>query len=54
MYNRGSCRGCGSNLNPISLCIVCHEYISWNCAECNSVEYVIHSSNYCRVNNLWY
>ena len=31
---------------PISSCIICHEYVSWNCDECNSVEYVIHSSNY--------
>ena len=33
-------------MSPISSCIICHEYVSWNCDERNSVEYVIHSSNY--------
>ena len=41
MYNKGSCRACGTYLTPTSACIICKEYISWNCDKCNSVEDVI-------------
>jgi hypothetical protein len=47
MFNKGSCRGCGSDMNPYSSCIVCEEYVSWNCDECDSIDYVVHSLNYC-------
>gem|GEM_PF-1736052 len=48
MYNRHSCRGCGGYLTPASSCIICREFVSWNCDKCDSMEYVFHSINYCR------
>jgi len=37
-------------LTPASACIICKEHVSWICYKCNSLEYVIHSINYCRSN----
>lgn len=27
MFNKGTCRGCGAYLTPISVCTICKEYI---------------------------
>jgi hypothetical protein len=50
MYNRDSCRGCGSSLSPFSSCIICREHVSWNCHECDTVDYVVHTIEYCEGN----
>jgi len=54
MYDRGSCRGCGGNLTAVSSCIICREYVSWNCDKCDSMDYVIHSRIYCSSNYVWF
>ena len=32
MFNKESCRACGTYLTPIPVCNFCKEYISWLCA----------------------
>lgn len=49
VFNKDSCRACGSYLIPISVCNICREYVSWICAKCNKIEDVTHSHNYCRI-----
>jgi hypothetical protein len=47
MYNKESCRCCGSYLSPYATCSTCKEYVRWICNICNITEDVIHSHNYC-------
>jgi hypothetical protein len=49
MFNKESCRACGTYLTPISVCNFCKEYISWLCGKCERMEDVTHSHDYCRV-----
>ena len=34
MYNKESCKACGTYLTSVSLCEVCEEQISWVCSKC--------------------
>jgi predicted amidophosphoribosyltransferase len=45
MYNKGSCRECGTYLTSISLCEVCGEQISWICSNCDKTYDVTHAHN---------
>jgi hypothetical protein len=49
MFNKESCRACGTFLIPISICNFCKEYISWLCGKCERMEDVTHLHDYCRV-----
>lgn len=49
VFNKDSCRACGSYLVPSSVCNICREYVSWICTKCNKMEDVTHSHSYCRV-----
>lgn len=49
VFNKDSCRVCGSCLISSSVCNICREYVSWVCAKCNKMEDVTHSHNYCRI-----
>jgi RNase P subunit RPR2 len=46
MYNKQSCRECGTFLTPHSVCNVCKEHISWICIKCGKAEDVTHDHNY--------
>ncbi|MGI0029750.1 MAG: hypothetical protein ACREAQ_08575, partial [Nitrososphaera sp.] len=41
-YNRGSCRSCGSDLAPMSVCTLCKEHVSWLCDKCGRAEEAVH------------
>lgn len=49
MYDRGSCKACGTHLTPSAICNICKEYVSWVCGKCYKIDDVTHSHNYCRV-----
>jgi hypothetical protein len=49
MFNKESCRACGTFLTPISVCNFYKEYISWLCGKCEKMEDVTHLHDYCRV-----
>ena len=49
MFNKISCRGCGTYLTPSATCNICQEYVSWICGKCNRIEDCVHTHNYCRV-----
>lgn len=49
MYYDHSCRACGTYMMPISLCIICKEYISWACPKCFKRDDVTHKHDYCRI-----
>ena len=49
MFNKESCRACGTYLTPISICNFCKEYISWLCGKCERMDDVNHLHDYCRV-----
>ena len=34
MFNKNSCRICGSNLIPSALCKICKESVKWTCDKC--------------------
>ncbi len=42
MYNKESCRACGTYLTSVSLCEVCGEQISWVCRNCDKMYDVTH------------
>jgi hypothetical protein len=46
MFNKESCKACGTYLTPISVCSVCKEYVSWLCGKCERMEDVTHSHDY--------
>ena len=43
MYNKGSCRICGTFLIATSVCDVCTEHISWTCGHCDKTDNITHS-----------
>ena len=46
MFNKNSCRMCGSILTPSALCKICKESVKWTCYKCNKIEEVKHSDYY--------
>jgi hypothetical protein len=40
MYNKQSCRECGSPLVPHSLCGICQEHSSWVCGRIEDYDHV--------------
>ena len=49
MFNKNSCRMCGSILRPSALCKICKESLKWTCYKCNKIEEVKHSDYYCTI-----
>ena len=50
MFNKNSCRMCGTYLTPSALCKICDEFVSWICLKCNKIEEEAkHSDYYCTV-----
>jgi hypothetical protein len=49
MFNKNSCRICGSNLISSALCKICKESVKWTCDKCNTIEEVKHSDFYCTI-----
>ena len=50
MYNKVSCKACGSHLTAASSCNVCKEPVSWSCSKCDRVYDVTHMHSYPREN----
>ncbi len=50
MFNKESCRGCGSILESIETCTHCKEIMLWQCKKCNNREEYIHIHNYKNIN----
>ena len=48
MFNKESCKACGTYLTPTSVCSVCKEYVSWLCNKCERMEDVTHSHGHYR------
>ena len=46
MFNKESCKACGTYLTPTSVCSVCKEHVSWLCGKCERMEDVTHSHSY--------
>jgi hypothetical protein len=46
MFNKESCRSCGSTLDTILACTDCKEIVVWNCNNCGSKEEFTHIHNY--------
>lgn len=42
MYNKESCRNCGSALESIKTCSTCNEIRLWQCKKCHNSEEYIH------------
>ena len=42
VFNKGSCRNCGSLLTPLSICLSCKENVSWVCNGCGKADDVTH------------
>lgn len=40
MFNKNSCRICGSNLISSALCKICKESVKWTCDKCDIIEEV--------------
>jgi hypothetical protein len=49
MFNKDSCRMCGSCLTTAAHCKICRESVSWICQNCNKIEEVKHSDYYCTI-----
>lgn len=49
MFNKNSCRVCGSSLIPSALCKICKESVKWTCYKCDKIEEVKHSDYYCTI-----
>ena len=43
MYNKESCKACGSRLTAVSLCVICSEQVSWLCRKCERSYDVTHT-----------
>ncbi|HEY7734224.1 MAG TPA: hypothetical protein VIB07_05470 [Nitrososphaera sp.] len=43
MYNKGSCRNCGTSQKPLSICIMCKEDVSWLCDNCGRADDATHN-----------
>ena len=46
MFNKESCRSCGSTLESIMACTDCKEIVLWNCNKCGNKEEFTHIHNY--------
>ena len=46
MFNKVSCRACGSYFIPTSVCNICREYVTWMCTRCGNIDDVTHSHTY--------
>ena len=46
MFNKESCKACGTYLTPTSVCSICKESVSWLCNKCERMEDVTHSHGY--------
>jgi hypothetical protein len=42
MPNKRSCRACGNDLTPTTVCNICNEYIKWLCRRCTRMDDVTH------------
>ena len=49
MFNKESCRSCGSTLESIMACTDCKEFVHWICNKCGNKEEFTHVHN---LNNL--
>jgi hypothetical protein len=49
MFNKNSCRICGSCLTPSVICKIFNEFVSWICFKCNKIVEAKHSDYYCTV-----
>ena len=49
MFNKNSCRMCGSILIPSALRKFCKESVKWTCDKCIRIEEVKHSDFYCTI-----
>ncbi len=47
MYNKQSCRECGTFLTPHTLCTMCREHVGWVCGQCGRIDDYIHTHD-CR------
>jgi hypothetical protein len=45
MYNKESCKVCGTYLTSVSLCEVCKEQILWVCNKCDKMYDVTRAHN---------
>lgn len=43
MYNKQSCRECGTWLTPHTLCTACREHVGWVCSQCGRIEDYTHA-----------
>ena len=50
MFNKNSCRMCGSSMTPSAICKFCKEFVSWTSKKRNKIDEVTHSDYYC---TLW-
>lgn len=46
MFNKESCRNCGSALESIKTCSSCNEIMLWECNKCHNYEEYIHSHDF--------
>jgi hypothetical protein len=53
MFNKESCRSCGSLLEPYKICTDCREVKLWDCNNCNrKVEHIhVHKYNMIHTSN---
>ena len=49
MFNKNSCRICGSNLISSAFCKICKEAVKWTCDKCDTIEEVKHLDFYCTI-----
>jgi hypothetical protein len=52
MFNKESCRRCGSLLESIKTCADCKEIMLWQCNKCNNREEHTHLHKYKNINGL--
>jgi len=45
MYNKESCKECGTYLSYVSVCNICKEQVSWVCNNCDRTYDVTHTHN---------
>ncbi|WP_415283203.1 hypothetical protein [Candidatus Nitrososphaera sp. FF02] len=42
MYNKQSCRECGTWLTPHTFCTSCREHVGWVCGQCGRIDDYTH------------
>jgi hypothetical protein len=50
LFNKESCRRCGSQLESIVICSTCSEISLWKCSNCNNKEEYLHLHNNNEIN----